>query len=223
MTTSAPRKKRMPRAEREQQMLTIAEEVFVEQGFVASSMDDIAARVGVSKPMIYEYFGSKEGLLVACIRRAKAELFDCVANAAAGITDPEMALRSGFTAFFRYADEHRLSWQLVLNNEGALAGSAAAEAIEEIRTEQTTLDRALLETFVPHVPGQTLDAIAEIIVGACERLSRWYVRTEGVTAEDAAEYVMRLAWYGLRPLVASSDENVEPVQGSHPAQENNGA
>jgi AcrR family transcriptional regulator len=53
----------MPRAQREEQILGIAEEVFAERGFQATTMEDIAERVGVTKPLIYEYFGSKEGLL----------------------------------------------------------------------------------------------------------------------------------------------------------------
>ncbi|MQA12474.1 MAG: TetR family transcriptional regulator [Pseudonocardiaceae bacterium] len=206
MTTSTPRKRRMPRAERERQMLDIAEEVFAEQGFVASSMDEIAARVGVSKPMIYEYFGSKEGLLVACIRRAKAELYERTTNAVVGASDPEQVLRRGLTAFFAFADEHRHSWEIMLNNEGSIAGGAAAAAIEEIRREQSALDRSMLEAYLPQVPDQMLEATAEIIVGACERLSRWYVRTEGVTADQATEYLMQLIWHGLSALT-SSDHN----------------
>ena len=63
------RRKRMPRAEREQQILEVAEEVFAGDGYQATSMDDIAQRVGLSKPMLYEYFGSKEGLLLACLEK----------------------------------------------------------------------------------------------------------------------------------------------------------
>ena len=79
-TPPAPRRKRMSRAAREQQMLDVAEEVFGERGYQATSMDEIAERCGVSKPMLYEYFGSKDGLLVACVSRSKAELLDVTAH-----------------------------------------------------------------------------------------------------------------------------------------------
>src|SRR3954467_11890051 len=101
------RRRRMPRADREQQMMTVAEAVFAERGYAASSMDEIAERVGVSKPMLYEYFGSKEGLLVACIRQVRAELHDLTAESVIGAESAEDALRRGLVTFFRYTDEHR--------------------------------------------------------------------------------------------------------------------
>ena len=115
----------MPRADRERQMMAVAEEVFAERGYVATSMDEIAERVGVSKPMLYEYFGSKEGLLVACIRQARGELLRSPPQAALAADGPEDMLRNGLMAFFRFIREHRRSWAL-LRNEAAVVGPSAA-------------------------------------------------------------------------------------------------
>ncbi|MFI2707696.1 TetR/AcrR family transcriptional regulator, partial [Nocardioides sp. CER28] len=62
--------KGVPRADREEQIVEVATEVFGTQGFAATSVGDIAERAGISKPLIYNYFGSKEGLLRACLHRA---------------------------------------------------------------------------------------------------------------------------------------------------------
>src|SRR3954467_8951573 len=107
MAMPTDRRRRMPRAERERQMVAVAEELFAERGYQAASMDEIAEQVGVSKPMLYEYFGSKEGLLVACIRQARAELHDLTAESVIGAESAEDALRRGLVTFFRYTDEHR--------------------------------------------------------------------------------------------------------------------
>jgi AcrR family transcriptional regulator len=187
----------MPRAERERQMIVVAEEMFAERGYQAASMDEIAERVGVSKPMLYEYFGSKEGLFVACIRRAKAELLAVTTESVAGRESAEDALRAGLVAFFEFADSHRRSWELI-RREAAVAGPAAVNEIESIREQQTALDAALFATFLPNAPRRDLEAAAQIIVGACERLSIWYVRQDDITAKQAAGYVMELIWYGLR-------------------------
>ncbi|MGH3746792.1 MAG: helix-turn-helix domain-containing protein, partial [Micromonosporaceae bacterium] len=64
----------MPRADRERQMLAVAEQVFAERGYRDASMDEIAGRVGVTKPMLYAYFGSKEGLLLATIVKFGTDL-----------------------------------------------------------------------------------------------------------------------------------------------------
>jgi AcrR family transcriptional regulator len=188
----------MPRAERERQMVEVAEEIFAERGFQATSMDEVAERVGVSKPMIYEYFGSKEGLLVACIRAARAELLSVTLASVEGVTTAEEAFRRGLTAFFEFTDSHRRSWKL-LQAEATVAGPSAVAEIEAVRQQQTAVITTLFEEFQPDVPHNELTAYSEIVVGACERLSLWYVQRDDVSAAAAAELVMRTVWFGLRP------------------------
>lgn len=199
MTAGVERRRRVPRAERERQMLAVAEEVFADRGYQATSMDDIAERVGVSKPMIYEYFGSKEGLLVACIRDVRTQLTAAVTDAVVGAADPEQALRRGLVAFFEFTANRRRAWDLMLRSEAAVAGRAALAEIEEARREQTAIDMVLLRGFYPDAPERDIEAAAEIVVGACERLSLWFVARDDVTAEEAAEHLMRLVWFGMKP------------------------
>ncbi|MET0196826.1 MAG: helix-turn-helix domain-containing protein, partial [Rhodococcus fascians] len=61
--------KRLPRAVREQQMLDAAVDVFSDNGFHETSMDAIAKKAAISKPMLYLYYGSKDELFAACINR----------------------------------------------------------------------------------------------------------------------------------------------------------
>jgi AcrR family transcriptional regulator len=179
-------------------MIEVAEEIFAERGFQSTSMDDVAERVGVSKPMIYEYFGSKEGLLVACIRAARAELLSVTLASVEGVTTAEEAFRRGLTAFFEFTDSHRRSWKL-LQAEATVAGPSAVAEIEAVRQQQTAVNVSLFSSFMPAVSHNELEAYAEIVVGACERLSLWYVQRDDVSATTAAEMVMRLIWFGLRP------------------------
>lgn len=188
---------RMSRADRERQMLDVAEEVFAEQGYASVSMEEIAVRVGVSKPMLYEYFGSKEGLLLATIARARGELGEVTARAVAEAGSAEDKLYSGYLAYFRFNEAHRRAW-LVLLQEPVLGG--AAEEIEATRRQQTDLIISQMESLVPGRPRRALEAYAEIIVGACERLALWRMRNPDVTVEDAARHMMDLTWNGLAPL-----------------------
>src|SRR5690349_5740610 len=107
-------------------MIAVAEEMFAERGYQAAAMDEIAERVGVSKPMLYEYFGSKEGLFVACIRQARAELLAATTQAVAGLDSAEDALRAGLLAFFEFTDSHRRAWELI-RHEATVAGQAAVD------------------------------------------------------------------------------------------------
>jgi AcrR family transcriptional regulator len=188
----------MSRADRERQMLDVAEEVFAEQGYGAVSMEEIAVRVGLSKPMLYEYFGSKEGLLLATIGRARGELRDATERAVAEAGSAEEMLYRGYLAYFRFNDAHRRSW-LVLLQEPILLGGAEGE-IEAMRRQQTGLIVSLLESFAPERPRRALAAYAEIIVGACERMALWRARDPEVTVEEAARYMMDLTWSGLGSL-----------------------
>ncbi len=66
--------RKVPREIREAQMLAEARRIFAERGFGATSMDEIAEACGVTKPMVYAYFGSKQGLYLACIEHSAGEL-----------------------------------------------------------------------------------------------------------------------------------------------------
>jgi hypothetical protein len=139
--TRAPRR-RLGRAERERQILDAAVRVFSERGFQQASMDAVAKLVGVTKPVLYTHFGSKDGLLLACIARARAELS---------------------------------------------AGK-------------------------PDVERQRVEGWAQIIVGATERLALWRGRGGGgaVSAEQATEYLMDLAWTGLQQRQDEAGHNLRP-------------
>ncbi|HEY1571113.1 MAG TPA: TetR/AcrR family transcriptional regulator [Pseudonocardiaceae bacterium] len=204
-----PRRRRMPRADRERQMMSVAEQVFAERGYVAASMDEIADRVGVSKPMLYEYFGSKEGLLVACIRQARAELLRVTSNAALAAPTPEDKLRAGLIAYFEFIRAHGQAWAL-LRTEAAVVGPSAAGEIEAGRQQQTDLISSTMALYAPTPSTLDMAPAAEVIVGGCERLALWCDQHPETTAEQAAELVMRLIWFGMRTQV---DDQPSPGRG----------
>jgi AcrR family transcriptional regulator len=191
----------MPRADREQQMLDVAERAFAERGYQGVSMDDIAEQVGVTKPMLYEYFGSKEGLLLACMARSRAELYDRTRAAMDGAADPKDMLWRGLVAYFEFVDAHAQAYA-VLAQEPKVLPAATVEALETTRRQQADLISPLLNAFAPGVPAATVEAYAEMIIGACERLGLWRLRHPEVTAEGAARHMMNFSWYGLAQTVA---------------------
>jgi len=125
--------KGVPRADREQQILDAAVHEFAERGYAHASMAAIAHRAGISKPLIYEYFGSKEGLYLACLRRAGGHLVDRVADAQNGAT----LQRAGETlaAIFSALDGRRLDWAVILDPTlpaDSAAGAAALSYREQL-------------------------------------------------------------------------------------------
>src|ERR1700729_2822506 len=98
---------RLARVERERLMLRAAGEAFATHGFHGSSMDEIARAAGITKPMLYRYFGSKEGLYAAYLQMTGRELVDKVRAPDTRGASPQVRLRAGLRAFLAYVKEHR--------------------------------------------------------------------------------------------------------------------
>src|SRR3954470_19518463 len=107
---AAPSRRRLPRAEGGERMLDAALEIFAARGFEAASMDEIAEATGITKPMLYSYFGSKEGLYLACIDRAGRPMIEAFRTAVLAEDDPARRLWQGVRAFLGWVDEHRQIW-----------------------------------------------------------------------------------------------------------------
>src|SRR5437879_6412202 len=88
-TVNGYRHGRVPRALREEQLLDIAEQVFTELGYQGGSIEEITRRAGVKRPLIYTYFGGKDGLYIACYRRAREEFDRRLARATAGLASEQ--------------------------------------------------------------------------------------------------------------------------------------
>src|SRR3954447_27064919 len=99
--TPKPRgSRRVPRAVRERQMLAVAERAFAERGYHPASVDAIAEAAGITKPMVYAYFGSKEGLYRACMAAARERLLETLREQVDPGAAPDQQLWHGLLAFF---------------------------------------------------------------------------------------------------------------------------
>ena len=184
----------MRRADREQQLLGAAEAVFAERGFAGATMEEVATRAGVTKPVLYEHFGSKDGLLLACVERARQDLLEATVAAVAIPGDLRTRLRAGVHSFFAFLDEHAGAWSVLVAE--ALVGGTAAEEVERIRRQQDDALAALLATEVRAAP-EVLAAYAALVNGACERMAVWRTGRDPITPDLAAERVMAVVWHGL--------------------------
>ncbi|MFG2819851.1 TetR/AcrR family transcriptional regulator [Kitasatospora sp. NPDC048365] len=111
-TTRRVGTKGMPRQERERLILDAAAEEFGRKGYARGSTAEVAARAGITKPMIYEYFASKDGLYLTCLERAGTRLVDAVRSAQQGPSDLTRAART-LEAIFRTLESRVYEWTLV--------------------------------------------------------------------------------------------------------------
>jgi AcrR family transcriptional regulator len=196
---------RVPRAVRAEQLLDLAERLFAERGFHAASMDELARRAGVSKPVIYDHFGSKEQLFAACVRRTGEVLADRVARAVHQESDPRARLRAGSIAYFRFLEEQFQAWAVLFADEEVKDARFAAEA-SRIRRRQSELMISLMAESAGTAPGHKgrarLEAITLAIAGAYESLSLWWHEHPEVSPEELADWLLDLIWPGLERLIS---------------------
>jgi AcrR family transcriptional regulator len=199
-------RKVVPREEREQQMLEAASRLFTERGFAGVSMDEIAEEVGVTKPMLYAYFDSKEGLFVACIERAAAPMLDVVRAAIDPSDAPDAQLWSGLLAFFDFVDFNRDEWSIFFVEASGRGGAAAArigELRREIRAALTTLlGQTAADAGISSELVSEIEAQAQALMGAVESVAEWWLRhPEEGSARLHALRLMNFAWMGYGDLL----------------------
>lgn len=203
MSTSVPRR-RLPRAEREQQMLEVARRIFAREGFHGASMDEIAAEAGISKPMLYAYFESKEGLFLAAAERAANQLVEHFVEAAGGPAEPEQRLWRGLQAFFSFVEDNREAWRVLYPEPPASPGPFAAGAAAARRRMLGIVAGVFAEAAEQEgVRGEMLshvDALAHQLVAMAEAGAQWWLAHPDEPRDIQALRVMNLAWTGLAGL-----------------------
>jgi AcrR family transcriptional regulator len=190
-----------------EQTLEVAHVLFAARGFAAVTMDDIAAEVGVTKPLLYNYFGNKERLYVACMERAGDALFAAIEETVRPSSNPGELLNDGLRAFFAFLDADRAAWA-VLFDETLPQSGVVANRVADYRGRLLEL---VAESLLAQLPTRRRDAasteveaLSTALMGAAESLARWWLRTEAVSAQEAAELLISTIEPGLRARSSKS-------------------
>lgn len=196
----------MPRAEREQQLIAIAEDIFARNGYAGTTMEAIAEAAGITKPVIYDPFGSKDGLLAALVDKARNELVDTLRQAWR-TADPAQGVRGvyrdGLIAFFRFMDAHATAWRATVEDHALATTPGAMNSLRAAQT-QIVVDGLRTQPQLASVPDFVLEGFAEGVIGACERIAAWRITRPECTAEVATELVMAVTWTGLERVAGST-------------------
>jgi len=202
--------RKVPRAVREPQMLEVAGRTFAARGFHQASMDEIAVAAGISKPMLYNYFGSKEGLYFAYVdlsyRQIVAAIDEAVAEAETAGEPPDRMLRVGVRAYYRYIGAHQDAFRVLFREMGDPGGKLAGQRHRLSRRVAAAIQAML----GPHAEGPaaqlSADALAEAFLGSARSLADWWLDNPQVEADTIADQLMDLMLTGLRGLGATSPD-----------------
>jgi AcrR family transcriptional regulator len=186
--------KGVPRIDRETQILDIASEQFGTHGFGATSVAAIADQAGISKPLIYNYFGSKEGLYESCLDRGGALLADEIERIARGDAVGIERGMETLAGMFALLENRRYLWRLFFDttapSTGPIADSIAlyADRIGKLAEEGV----AELMGLAGNDDTLDISAMTSVWLGIVDSLMNWWVDHPDETAEQMMQRCARL-------------------------------
>lgn len=196
-------RQRLPAAERRSQLLEVALQRFAAKGYHETSMEEIADAAGVTKPVLYQHFGSKSTLYFELLDTVGQELLHSVNSSVSAEEHPRQQILSGFHTYFRFVRERTSAFQLLFGG-GARESEEFAEAVHRLEAEMATTIAGFIEA---DIDAEHREVLAYAIVGLAEVTGRlWVTRNPAGAALDPAEgetLAVRLAdlvFAGLRGL-----------------------
>jgi AcrR family transcriptional regulator len=186
--------KGVSRLDRENQILDIASAEFGERGYAGTSIAPIAERAGISKPLIYSYFESKEGLFLASVERAGTLIADEIERVAAGPSEGLVRALETLDGIFRILQPQPYIWKLFFDESAPRSGPIAA-AIGGYRARITkTADQGV--TVLMHQQGVTdrldISAMTAVWLSVVDALVNWWRAHPDQTAEQMTLRCARL-------------------------------
>ena len=195
---------RLPRDERRGQLLAAASEVFVDRGYHAAGMDEIADRAGVSKPVLYQHFTSKLELYLAVLQRHADNLVSGVRQALRTTTDNRQRVRAAVDAFFDFIEHDGQGYRLIFENDYVTEPQVSAQV--KVATEACT--DAVFD-LISHDSGLEPHRARMIAVGlvsiSVDSARYWLNNDRPISKDDAVEGTVQFIWRGLShvPLTRS--------------------
>ncbi len=198
---------RLPAAERRTQLLETAVAVFAANGFHATSMNDVAEAAGVTKPVLYQHFGSKRDLFVELLTQIGEELREAIAKATADAPGPRQQIENGFRAYFAFVGQRTDAFS-VLFGSGARRDPEFASFARNVEDSIAEAIAGLI--MVDGEPVENRKILAHGIVGMTEATSRiWLANNRQPDIDTLAEELSQLVWAGMRGLRTPGSETTK--------------
>ena len=191
---------RMTGKERRQQLLDVARELFAEKGFDGTSIEEIAHRAGVSKPVVYEHFGGKEGIYAVVVDREMQYLLDSVVTTlAGGDGHPRELLERAARALLDYIEGSSDGFRIMVRD------SPVARATGTLSNMLHNIARQVEHSLELHFDARGYDPklaalYAQALVGMVALTGQWWLEVRRPKKDEVAAHLVNLAWNGLSHL-----------------------
>ena len=193
-----PSRVRMTASERRAQLVRIGRSVFAERGYEATSVEEIADRAKVSKPVVYEHFGGKEGLYAVIVDHEVRNLVDRIARALEA-PHPRLALEEAAEAFLSYVEDEQDGFRILVRD--APIGSERGSLQSVIGDIAADVERLLVKEFKSRgYPRAFAPVAARALVGMIALTGQWWLDAGKPARKVVAAQLVNLAWNGLKDL-----------------------
>lgn len=204
--------------QRREQLIEIGRSLFAAKGFEAVSVEEIAATAKVSKPIVYEHFGGKEGLYAVVVDREMRALTDVLINA---LSDPQAHPRQiverTALALLTYVEENAEGFRVLTrdspktdpsNSFNSLLGDIAVR-VEDILTDAFKRQ---------HLPAKSVPYYAQMLIGMTVYTCQYWADQRKLSKEQLAAHIVNLAWYGLSRMEAKPELRYESEKAAREAE-----
>jgi AcrR family transcriptional regulator len=184
--------------ERREQLLDVGRSLFAEKGFEATSIEEIAARAGVSKPVVYEHFGGKEGLYAVVVDREMSDLLDRLTRALSS-GHPRTLVEQAALALLTYIEEETDGFR-ILTRDSPVASSTGnfSSLLNDIASQ---VEHILSREFSTRgISTKLAPMYAQMLVGMVALTGQWWLEERKPKREEVAAHLVNLGWNGLAHL-----------------------
>lgn len=185
--------------ERRQQLLDVGRTLFAERGFEATSIEEISARAGVSKPVVYEHFGGKEGLYAVVVDREMRHLLDRFTDALQQGGHPRDLLEQAALTFLSYIEDETDGFRILVRDSPVASSTGTfSSLVNDIASQVEYLLAREFKSrgFEPKLAG----LYSQALVGSVALTGQWWLEVRKPKKADVAAHLVNLAWNGLSHL-----------------------
>ncbi|CED92671.1 Transcriptional regulator, TetR [Actinomyces succiniciruminis] len=197
MSSKASKRTRMSASERREQLIAVARALFAEKGFEATSIEEIANRAKVSKPVVYEHFGGKEGLYAVIVDRELTAISTTITQALKSSSSASVIVERAALALLTYIEESSDGFR-ILSATNTHSSDTYSTLLADVAIQVSGL---LAKQFSTHgLDPRTAPLYAQMLVGIVAMPSQWWLDNPAMSKEEVAAHMVNLAWNGLRAM-----------------------
>ncbi len=197
--STPPRRTRMPRAQRREQLITVARELFGAHGYDAVSIEEIASAANVSKPIVYEHFGGKEGIYHVIVDREVTALSHMLGEHMRPRIPPRHMLEGIVLSLLDYIEERPSGFRLLSHQSPSAVGAGTfITVIADVAERVSELLAPLMEEL--GLDPANAPIYGQLLAGAIGQIGQWWVEDPGFDKRQVAAHVTNLLWLGLRGM-----------------------